>query len=252
MTRLENAADMAHTWGVPPADSFLATEVVFIVISGVSTVVMAAVSVSTVVRLTRCLMAYARTVLWPNVAALLVSRRFRSLPASSSMVRLQPGVLGRVSGQVEALTVVRAEYSGVPSVLCRHECGELGGGGAGRGLTVYDFLVRLDDGSTVRVHARDAADRRALSLVDHRPQRWNGRLASWGWYAESRIAVGDKVEVIGRFQREIDTSAPRLGRQPALGWAAVAGPEGLFLCYQTRPLLPAGGAAAMALPQLGS
>jgi hypothetical protein len=237
---------------VPAGDAFLGTQIVFLVISGVSTAVLAGVAISSILRSSRAALTYVRTVLWPGLSDVRVSRRFRSLRPITSTTRLQSGALCRLTGRVEALSVISAEFSGASSVLCKHEFGELGGGGAGKGLTVRDFLVRLDDGSTVRVRARDASDRRALALVDRRPQRWNGLRASCGWFWESRLVAGDVVEVIGRFQREIDTTAPRLGRQPALGWTAVAGAEGLFLCFATRPQLPAGVVAPLSLPQMGS
>jgi hypothetical protein len=249
---LENAPLLAQTQGVPAGDAFLGTQIVFLVVSGVSTAVLAGVAFSSLLRSSRAALAYLRTVAWPVLTGARVARRFRELRSISSTARLQPGALCRVSGRVEALTVTSAEYSGAASVLCKYECGEQGGGGAARGQTVHDFLVRLDDGSTVRVRARDAAHRHALSLVDRQPQRWNGKRASCGWYWESRLAAGDEVEVIGHFQREIDATAPRAGRQPALGWAVLAGVEGLYVRFGTRQLIPAGEVAPLALPRMGS
>ena len=237
---------------MPSGDAFLGTQIVFLVVSGVSSAVLAGVAFSSLFRSSRAALAYVRTVVWPVLSGARVSRRFRELRPVSSTTRLQAGALCRVSGRVEALTVTSAEFSGAASVLCKHECGEQGGGGAGQGLTVHDFLVRLDDGSTVRVRARDAARRRALALIDRQPQRWNGRRASCGWYWESRLAAGDQVEVIGHFQREIDTNAQRAGRQPALGWTVVAGTEGLYLRFGTRQLVPAGEVAPLSLPRMDS
>ena len=217
-------------------DSFLATQIAFLVISGVSVVVVVSGAVWALVRSTRALLAYGRTVLLPIARGFWVTRRFRTLPFVRSTPPLPVGSLLRLRGRVEAGTVRRAEFSGMASVICRHEFGELGGGGAGDGLAVHDFTLRLDDGSTVRVRAQDAAERRSLALVDRNPQRWLGERASEGWFWESRLAPGDEIEVIGRLQRELDTSAPRISdRQPALGYSVIAGKEGLFVCFGTQP-----------------
>jgi hypothetical protein len=232
---------------VAAGDSFLATQIAFLVISGVSVVVLVSGGIWVMVRTARALAAYGRTVLLPTLAGRLVSRRFRALPAGSSTpvagAAHKVGSLVRLRGKVEAEAVHRAEFSGAPSVICSHEFGEVGGGGEGHGLIAQDFLLRLDDGGTVRVRARDAADRKLLALVDRQPQRWRGQGGD-GWFWESRLSPGDEIEVIGCLQRELDSSAPRVSdRQPALGWSLMAGPAagrgrsrgGLFLCFVTRP-----------------
>jgi hypothetical protein len=221
---------------VAAGDSFLATQIAFLVISGVSVVVLVGGAAWLMFRSARALVAYGRTVLLPILAGRWVSRRFKALPAVSGTPALPVGSLVRVRGRVEAEAVHRAEYSGVPTVVCRHEFGELGGGGAGHGLTVHDFVLRLEDGNSVRVRALDAADQKLLALIDRQPQRWHDGGAAEGWFWESRLAPGDELEVIGRLQQEIDTRIARISdRQPALGWSMRAGPEGLFLCFVTRP-----------------
>jgi hypothetical protein len=222
---------------VAAGDSFLATQIAFLVISGVSVVVLMGGAMWALVRSARALTAYGRTVLLPTLTGRWVARRFRTLTARSARPDQTVGSLIRLRGRVEAEKVQRAEFSGVPSVVCRHEFGDVGGGGAGEGLLVSDFRLRLEDGTAVRVRAGEAAARKALTLVDRQPQRWHGRSAE-GWFWESRLTPGDELEVIGRLQRELDASAARVSdRQPALGWTVVAGAERLLLCFATRPAL---------------
>jgi hypothetical protein len=219
---------------VAAGDSFLATQIAFLVISGVSVVVLVGGALWLMVRSARALAAYARTVLKPMLAGRWVSRRFRALPFVSATPKVPAGSLVRLRGQVEAEAVHRAEFSGLPSVVCRHEFGEVGGGGAGDGFAVFDFLLRLEDGNSVRVRARDASERKALALVDRHPQRWHDVGAGEGWFWESRLAPGDELEVIGRLQQELDPHVARISdRQPALGWSMRAGQEGMFLCFTT-------------------
>jgi hypothetical protein len=221
---------------VAAGDSFLATQIAFLVISGVSVVVLVGGGLWLMVRSARALGAYGRTVLKPMLAGRWISRRFKALPFVSATPAVPAGSLVRLKGRVEAETVYRAEFSGLPSVVCRHEFGEVGGGGAGDGFTVSDFVLRLEDGNSVRVRACDAADRKALVLVDRHPQRWYDGGAGEGWFWESRLAPGDELEVIGRLQQEVDGRIARISdRQPALGWTMRAGQEGMFLCFATRP-----------------
>ncbi len=221
-------------------ESFLATQVAFLVISGVSAAVLAGGAVWTVIRSARAALAYGRTVLRPRLIGRWVSRKFRAIPRVSGRPALPVGTLVRLRGRVEAESIHRAEFSGLASVVCRHEFGEVGGGGAGDGFSVRDFLLRLEDGHGVRVRAQDAAARRVLALVDQQPQRWNGSGSGDGWFWESRLGPGDELEVIGRLQQELDATIARISdRQPALGWTVAAGQEGLFLCFATRPGLAA-------------
>jgi hypothetical protein len=230
---------------VAAGDSFLATQIAFLVISGVSVVVLTGGAIWTLVRSARALAAYGRTAILPTLTGRWVARRFRALATSSARPEQAVGSLIRLRGRVEAEKVQRAEFSGVPSVICRHEFGDVGGGGAGEGLLVSDFVLRLDDGTSVRVRAGDAAARKSLALVDRQPQRWHGRGAGQGWFWESRLVPGDELEVIGRLQRELDASAARISdRQPALGWSVVAGVERLLLCFTTRPVLALAGTQA--------
>jgi hypothetical protein len=221
---------------VAAGDSFLATQIAFLVISGVSAVVLAGGAVWVLVRSARAALAYARTVVRPVLLHRWVTRRFRTVPQVGARPALPVGTLVRLRGRVEAELVQRAEFSGVASVVCRHEFGEVGGGGAGRGFHVFDFLLRLPDGHHVRVRARDADSRRLLGLIDSQPQRWYGAGSGDGWFWESRLAPGDELEVVGRLQQEVDTSVARISdRLPALGWTIAAGQEGLYLCFGTRP-----------------
>jgi hypothetical protein len=170
-----------------------------------------------------------------RVAAWRAARPFRALPApASASAALREGAACRLRGVVvsgDAGDARPAELSGLSCVVCRHAFGERRGGMAGAGTSARDFVLRLADGTEVRVLAADAAERRRLRFVDASPQRWSSTrpLGSWCW--ESRVCPGDEIEVMGTLVRQVDPSAPRLGdRSPALRWM-VAG-EGAGLCLR--------------------
>ena len=83
--------------------------------------------------------------------------------------------------------MTRAEFSGIAAVVSRHELGERGGGAVERSFAAHDFDLRLEDGSRVRVLARQAAGRRWLRLLDRQPDRWLGDKGAMGWVCESRV-----------------------------------------------------------------
>jgi hypothetical protein len=219
-------------------DSFVATQLVFLVISGATSVVLGAGAVWLVTRAARATWVFGRSRVAPRVLGRWVTFRMRHLQAQSAAAELVPSAQVRLVGVVEADTVSMAEFSGVPSVVSRHEVGERGGGSVERGLCAVDFTLRLQDGNKVKVLARDAAARRALRLLDGEPHRWVGDRESHGWYCESRVAPGDTVEVIAQLSREIDARAERASdRQVGLSWTLVAGAHAMAVRFRTCPPL---------------
>ena len=172
---LEMRRRLAQTRGVVAAgDSFLATQIAFLVISGVSVVVLVGGGLWPMVRSARALGAYGRTVLKPMLAGRWVSRKYKALPFAAATRRCPSGSLVRLRGRVEAETVQRAEFSGLPSVVCRHEFGEVGGGGAGDGFS-RERLRPAPRGRQRRARAglRRRRPASVLALVDRQPQRWH-------------------------------------------------------------------------------
>jgi hypothetical protein len=222
--------------------SFVATQLVFLVISGAATAVLAAGGVWLMGRSLRALWAFGRSHVAPRLLGRWATYRMRNLAVRSSATELVPAEQVRLVGVVEAETVAMAEFSGVPTVISRHEVGERHGGSVERGLLAVDFTLRLQDGHRVKVRARDAAARRALRLLDGQPHRWVGYRDQHGWFCESRVVPGDTVEVIGQLSREIDVRAERANdRQAGLAWTLVAGHDALSLRFRTRAALgPAG------------
>src|SRR4051812_2914031 len=102
-------------------------------------------------------------------------RVLRVRPPSTTAAGLLHGQPTRLKGVVEAIGLARATFSGVGAVVCEHAFGEFGGAVLGRGLTARDFLLRLEDGTPVRVWVGDAARRGQLRVLDASPHRWHGR-----------------------------------------------------------------------------
>ena len=220
------------------ASSFVATKLVFLVISGAATTVVGAYGVWATVRAGRAAFVFARSRLAPRLLRAWVALRVRKWARHSSVAQLVPSGPALLVGVVEAEAVGHAEFSGAPSVVSRHEVGERGGGSVDRSLNALDFSLRLADGSRVRVLAKEAAAHRSLWLVDTQPHRWKGDRARGSWFCESRVAVGDQVEVIGRITREVDPRAERASdRQPALSWIVIAAKERIALRFATSPPL---------------
>lgn len=220
--------------GLTVAESLLATKIAFLVFSGATGVLLTLGGIWAIGRSCRALAAFVRTSVVPRLQVAWAGYRFRKLPLSLAGSQLAPAPRVRLLGVVEGETLTHAEFSGVASVVSRHELGERGGGAVERGLEVHDFSLRLEDGSRVRVLARQAARRRWLRLLDRRPDRWRGQRGEMGWVCESRVEPGEKIEVIGRLAREVDPTAPRISdRQPALGWTVAAEGEPLFLRFWT-------------------
>jgi hypothetical protein len=220
------------------AGSFVATKIVFLVISGAATTVVGAWGIWATLRAGRATFVYLRSRVSPRLLQAWVALRVRKLAAHSGLTGdfVAAGPV-RLRGVVEADddAVGHGEFSGAPAVVSRHEVGERGGGSVERGLTARDFSLRLRDGSRVKVLAEDAAAHRALWLVDPRPHRWKGDRRKGGWFCESRVAPGDEVEVIGRLSREVDPHAERASdRQPALSWIVVAAQGRMALRFLTR------------------
>jgi hypothetical protein len=225
---------------VTTASSFVATKIVFLVISGAATTVVGAWTIWATIRAGRAAFVYVRSRLSPRVLEAWVAVRVRKLAQHSALADFSGGGLVRLVGVVEApdIDVGHAAFSGAPAVVSHHEVGERGGGSVERTLTAHDFSLRLSDGSKVKVMAGDAAAHRALWLVDPHPDRWKGDRAKGGWFCESRVAPGDHVEVIGRLSREVDPNAERASdRQPALSWIVVAAKEHMALRFRTRRAL---------------
>jgi hypothetical protein len=226
--------------GLSYAESLIATKIAFMVVSGVAVVVMASAATWALVRSCRAALAFLRARALPRLVRTWVVHRFGELPLLSASAPLEAGELVKLVGVVEGRAVGRASFSGVASVVFRQEVGEIHGGSVERGLQAGDFRLRLDDGSTVCVRAGEAVARRALRLDDGRPHVWRGDVSKRGWFCESRIEPGDRIEVIGRLCRVLDVNAQRASdRQAALGFAVVAGDEALFLCFVTRERSPA-------------
>jgi hypothetical protein len=222
----------------------LATKIAFLVFSGATAVVLAGGGIWVVLRGFRAVAAFARTWALPRLLVAWAGFRFRKLPLSSGAAQLEPSRRVRVQGVVvEGASLTRAEFSGIAAVVSRHELDERGGGAVERSFEAHDFDLRLEDGSRVRVMARQAAGRRWLRLLDRRPDRWLGDKGAMGWVCESRVQPGETIEVIGRLSRQVDPTAARVSdRQPALGWTLAAESEPLFLCFWTpsrRLLSPA-------------
>jgi hypothetical protein len=229
--------------GLTVAESLLATKIAFLVFSGATGVVLAGGGIWLLARACRAGLAFARTWALPRLQVTWAGFRFRKLPLSSGAAQLEPAQRVRVQGVVEGAAVVRAEFSGIAAVVSRHELDERGGGAVGRSFAAQDFDLRLEDGSRVRVLAREAAGRHWLRLLDCRPDRWLGDKGAMGWVCESRVQPGETIEVIGRLSRQVDPTAPRISdRHPALGWTLAADSEPLFLRFWTpsrRLLRPA-------------
>jgi hypothetical protein len=229
--------------GLTVAESLLATKIAFLVFSGATVVVLASGGIWVALRAFRAALAFARTWILPRLQVAWAGFRFRKLPVSSGAAQLEPSHRVRVQGVVEGASVTRAEFSGVAAVVSRHELGERGGGAVERSFAAHDFDLRLEDGSRVRVMARQAAGRHWLRLLDRKPDRWLGEKGAMGWVCESRVEPGETIEVIGRLSRQVDPTAPRISdRQPALGWMLAADSEPLFLRFWTpsqRLLRPA-------------
>lgn len=220
--------------GLTVTESLLATKIAFLVFSGATVVVLAGGGVWIALRALRAVAMFGRTWVLPRLQVAWNGFRFRKLPVSSGAAQLEAAQRVRVQGVVEGQSLTRAEFSGIAAVVSRHELGERGGGAVERGLAVHDFDLRLEDGSRVRVLARQAARRRWLRLLDRQPDRWLGEKGAMGWVCESRVEPGETIEVIGRLSREVDPSAPRISdRQPALGWTMAAETEPLFLRFWT-------------------
>jgi hypothetical protein len=222
---------------VTTASSFVATKIVFLVISGAATTVVGAWSIWATIRAGRAAFVYVRSRLSPRILQAWVALRVRKLAQHSALGDFAGGGQVRLVGVVEAtdMDIGHAEFSGAPAVVSSHEVGERGGGSVERTLAAHDFSLRLSDGSKVKVMASDAAAHHALLLVDPRPHRWKGDRVKGGWFCESRVAPGDEVEVIGRLSREVDPHAERASdRQPALSWIVVAAKERLALRFKTR------------------
>jgi hypothetical protein len=233
------------------AGSFAATKIVLFVISGAATTMFVCGAVWALGRASRATFASVRSRLVPHVLHRLVERRVRKLAVHTSKDALVPGNLVRLVGVVEAENLALAAFSGAVAVVSRHEVGERGGGSVTRGGAALDFNLRLGDGSKVKVLASEAVTTRSLWLLDARPDRWSGRRSAHGWFCESRIAPGDRIEVIGQLSRAVDVNAERASdRQPGLTWTIGAGEARMTLRFATRadsdplPRLDAAAAAS--------
>jgi hypothetical protein len=234
--RARPVSESANVGVALTTQSFLATQLVFLVISGAASAVIGAGGVWLMARAGKAGWVFARSRVAPRLLGRWATYRMRNLLPRSSATELVPSEQVRLVGVVEADTVAMAELSGEPTVVSRHEVGERGGGSVERGLCAVDFSLRLEDGNKVKILARDAAARRALRLLDGEPHRWLGYRDHHGWYCESRVAPGDRVEVIGQLSREIDAQAERASdRQPGLSWTLVAGHDAMSLRFRTRP-----------------
>jgi hypothetical protein len=217
------------------AESFLATKIAFLVISGAATTVIGSAGVWAALRAGRAAFVFARSRLAPPILQRWVALRVRKLALHASTASLDSTPLVRLVGVVESDNTAMAEFSGSPSVVSGHEVGERGGGSVERSLTALDFSLRLQDGNKVKVLAHDAANRNLLRLLDGEPHRWRADRQRGGWFCESRLAPGDQVEVIGSLSRRIDPNAERISdRQPALSWTVIAGKQRLSLRFRTR------------------
>jgi hypothetical protein len=196
-----------------------------------------------VVHAARSVLGLGRTAMLPALTAAWLERRLRARPAITGASGLVHGATVRCRGVVEADGLAQAKLSGAGVVACEHAFGESGGAIVGRGLAARDFLLRLQDGTAVRVWARAAAESDRLCLVDTRPARWQGKRWLGAWFSESRVAPGDEVEVVGVIEMEVDADAPRLGdRQPPVCWTMTAARGKLLIRFATRPLVLAAAA----------
>jgi len=192
------------------------------------------------VRSARMLMRMASTQIWPVLAARWMYRRLRALPAIALGPRLRPGARACLAGVVECEQPGNATLSGVPAVVCWYALGELCGGAVDEGVAAASFVLRLADGTAVRVTAEEAAAAGRLTLADGGRDHWIDERRSRAWYCESRISPGDRIEVAGHLRREVDPRAARLhDRDLPLGWAIVADDQQpLVLAFRTRAPAP--------------
>ena len=186
---------------------------------------------------------------WPaRLAAWRAARPFREADRRLGAAgELHEGQLARLVGVVVSAETLPGELSGIACVVCRYAFGERRGGKAGAGSAVADFVLRLRDGTEVRVLAAAANERRRLRIVDDSPHRWSSAWLRGAWCWESRVCLGQEIEVVGLLERQVDPSAARLGdRSPALRWLVAPTRHGLCLRFSTT--VPAALPAASATP----
>jgi hypothetical protein len=199
--------------------------------------------------LVRTAIGLARVKAVPALVRAWSGRRLRALPPATQAKALVHGAVVRLRGIVESEAQVRATLTGAGVVVCGHALGEKGGAVVGEGLNARDFVLRLEDGTPIRVWARAAAERRHLRLLDPSPHRWKGHQSAGGWFSESRLAPGDEVEVVGCLELQVDRDAARLGdRQPPVCWTVTAARGKLLLRFVTRPFTDERGHAPRFLP----
>jgi hypothetical protein len=173
----------------------------------------------------------------PALTGAWLGRRLRAMAPATQAAGLVHGALVRVRGVVEGEALLRATLTGTGAVVCGHALGEPGGAVVGEGLQARDFLLRLEDGTPVRVWAKDAAARGHLRLLDQTPHGWKGHQSVGGWFRESRLVPGDQVEILGCVQVQVDPDAARLSdRQAPVCWTLTAAHSRLLLRFATRAL----------------
>ncbi|HEY0705310.1 MAG TPA: hypothetical protein VGG33_00845 [Polyangia bacterium] len=221
-------------WAI--SGSSFVTQFALFVVSGSLTTLLGCVGLWAVARTMRAAVSAVSLRVKPRLLRRWMDFRTRKVPLIPTGAALAPAPVVRLIGVVEAEAVTPAAFSGVSTVVARHEIGERGGGSVHRSVAAQDFTIRLPDGHKVTVRAREALDEKRLALVDQTPDRWLGGQSTHGWFCESRLRPGDQVEVIGQAARAVDRHAERIGdRQPALSWILTAGRMPLALRFCTRP-----------------
>jgi hypothetical protein len=183
----------------------------------------------------RTVLGLSRIRMWPALTGRWLARQLRGRPAVTSASGLVHGSSVHLRGVVEADGLARAALSGRSTVVCGHAFGESGGAVLGEGMEARDFLLRLEDGTAVRVWAREAADRKLLRLVDASPHAWRSRKSMGGWFRESRVAPADEIAIVGVLEMRVDRDARRVGdRQAPVCWTVTAARGKLLLRFGTR------------------
>jgi hypothetical protein len=233
---------------------FLNAEHAFRILLSLYGVVLAGAMGLSLVSTARGLLTPGQTGLLPRLAKWRASRRFRALPVlSGAPASLESGSV-RLRGLVEGGDHLRAaELSGLRSVAYRVAYGERGGGSVHDDTWASDFDLRLCDGTSVRVLAREASAQGLLKLIDGKAERWNSPTSREGWFCESRLVPGDEIEIVGTLLRQIDLSAERSSdRQAPLRWKLLPVRSGLFVYFDTRPAPPRPAISSPALASFGS
>lgn len=185
--------------------------------------------------------AAARRQALPWVAARLAARRLRRLPLTIAE-QVREGATVRLVGTVSEGTSFPAPLTGVPCVAARHTVRARSGALVAESITGEAFAIDVPGLGLVQVAIGEAGREQRLTIVDRQPQNWRAspgqhlaaQLAD-GWFSESRVCLGDRVEVVGVVSRRPHPTARHGGyREPPMAWTVAPGQAFLTVCFATR------------------